>query len=82
MSNILIGGAGNDTLQGRGGNDLIDGDAWLNVQLQVPDLNGGPQPPRGSSTASPRFVPMCVAGLINPADFRIVRSIERTPGGV
>ena len=33
--NILLGGAGSDTLQGRGGFDLIDGDAWLNVRIRI-----------------------------------------------
>ncbi|GAU86159.1 hemolysin-type calcium-binding region [Bosea sp. BIWAKO-01] len=33
--NILLGGAGNDTIQGRGGNDIIDGDAWLNVRISI-----------------------------------------------
>jgi Ca2+-binding RTX toxin-like protein len=37
--NILMGGAGNDALQGRGGYDLIDGDAWLNVRIKI-DING------------------------------------------
>ena len=33
--NILIGGDGNEAIQGRGGNDLIDGDAWLNVRIKI-----------------------------------------------
>src|SRR2546425_3665576 len=33
--NILLGGEGSDTLEGRGGDDLIDGDRWLNVQLRA-----------------------------------------------
>ncbi|KRD96101.1 hypothetical protein ASE63_11805 [Bosea sp. Root381] len=33
--NILLGGAGNDTIEGRGGNDIIDGDAWLNVRISI-----------------------------------------------
>jgi Ca2+-binding RTX toxin-like protein len=33
--NILLGGGGNDALQGRGGYDLIDGDAWLNVRIKI-----------------------------------------------
>ena len=36
---IVLGGAGNDTIEGRGGDDIIDGDKWLNVQLQVPDVS-------------------------------------------
>ena len=31
--NIILGGAGSDTIEGRGGNDLIDGDAYLHVAL-------------------------------------------------
>ncbi len=38
--NILLGGDGDDTLQGNGGNDVIDGDAWLNVRIQI-DMGGG-----------------------------------------
>jgi Ca2+-binding RTX toxin-like protein len=33
--NVLMGGAGNDTLQGRGGFDIIDGDSWLNVRIRI-----------------------------------------------
>jgi Ca2+-binding RTX toxin-like protein len=31
--NILLGGDGSDTITGRGGNDIIDGDAYLHVSL-------------------------------------------------
>ena len=33
--NILLGGEGNDTIEGRGGNDIIDGDRYMNVRLSV-----------------------------------------------
>jgi Ca2+-binding RTX toxin-like protein len=33
MGNILLGGDGSDIITGRGGNDIIDGDAWLHVNL-------------------------------------------------
>ena len=33
--NILLGGDGNDFFRGRGGYDLIDGDAWLNVRIKI-----------------------------------------------
>jgi beta-lactam-binding protein with PASTA domain len=32
---ILLGGPGSDTLEGKRGDDLIDGDLWLNVQLRA-----------------------------------------------
>ena len=33
--NILIGGAGSDTIEGRGADDIIDGDRYLAVRLSV-----------------------------------------------
>ncbi|MCB5204574.1 calcium-binding protein [Neorhizobium sp. T786] len=33
--NVLIGGDGNDTFEGRGGDDFIHGDAWLNVRIRI-----------------------------------------------
>ncbi len=33
--NILIGGDGDDILRGRGGYDLLDGDAYLNVRIRI-----------------------------------------------
>src|SRR5690606_1379774 len=36
--NILIGGDGNDTFEGRGGDDFIHGDAWLNVRIRITGL--------------------------------------------
>ena len=33
--NIILGGDGSDTLEGRGGDDILDGDKWLDVQLSV-----------------------------------------------
>ncbi|MEA2780690.1 MAG: hypothetical protein QOK29_2234 [Rhodospirillaceae bacterium] len=33
--NILMGGAGGDFLRGRGGYDILDGDAWLNVRIDI-----------------------------------------------
>jgi Ca2+-binding RTX toxin-like protein len=33
--NILLGGAGSDSLRGNGGDDFLDGDAWLNVRIRI-----------------------------------------------
>jgi len=33
--NIILGGAGSDTIQGNGGDDIIDGDKHLNVRISV-----------------------------------------------
>ncbi len=32
---IILGGGGNDTIRGNLGDDIIDGDAWLNVRISV-----------------------------------------------
>ena len=31
----VIGGAGSDLIEGRGGDDVINGDAWLNTRISV-----------------------------------------------
>jgi Ca2+-binding RTX toxin-like protein len=33
-SDILLGGGGSDTIKGLAGNDIIDGDRWLNVRIR------------------------------------------------
>ncbi|MGH7027537.1 peroxidase family protein, partial [Brevundimonas sp.] len=33
--NILLGGAGSDRLQGNGGDDVLDGDNWLNARIRI-----------------------------------------------
>ena len=33
--NILLGGAGSDTIEGRGADDIIDGDRYMNVRLSI-----------------------------------------------
>ena len=33
--NIILGGSGSDMIEGRGGDDLIDGDRWLNVRISI-----------------------------------------------
>ena len=38
--NIILGGDGSDLIEGRGGDDIIDGDRWLNVQLTDGTVSG------------------------------------------
>ncbi len=69
--NILLGGAGSDTIEGRGDDDIIDGDRWLRVQLEAPLPGGGLQRvDRMSALTADVF-----AGLINPGSIDIVREI-------
>lgn len=39
-SDILLGGGGSDTIMGLAGDDIIDGDSWLNVRIAINDANG------------------------------------------
>jgi beta-lactam-binding protein with PASTA domain len=71
--NILIGGEGSDTIEGMGGDDLIDGDVWLNVQLEATLNDGtvklvdGPRALIDDVFSDPQ--------RLNPGNIRIVRSI-------
>ncbi len=72
--NILLGGAGSDLIEGRGGDDVIDGDAQLTVELNVP-YKDGTTVRTVKSLSEIRADAM--AGLIDPGDMTIVRRIER-----
>ncbi|MEU4619147.1 peroxidase family protein [Actinoplanes sp. NPDC023801] len=70
--NILLGGAGDDLLQGRGGNDIIDGDRYLSVRLSVRAADGTELRAARSLTELRADV---FAGRINPDDIQTVREI-------
>src|SRR5690606_9820298 len=42
--NILLGGGGSDLLEGRAGDDRIDGDAYLNVRISIATTREGTGP--------------------------------------
>ncbi|HET7194776.1 MAG TPA: fibronectin type III domain-containing protein, partial [Nocardioides sp.] len=48
--NILLGGAGSDTLEGRGGSDILDGDRYLSVRLSVRTDPADPSTEIGSAS--------------------------------
>ena len=64
--NIILGGRGNDTMEGRGGNDFIDGDAWLKAQL----LANGQLHDRMLELEEAVF-----SRQLNPGDISIVRTV-------
>jgi len=66
QSNLLIGGPGSDLVEGRGGNDFIDGDAYLRVQLAVGDER---------FDSASQLQTRVFAGEVNPGDITIVREI-------
>ncbi|SDS37767.1 Fibronectin type III domain-containing protein [Friedmanniella luteola] len=79
--NILLGGLGSDTLQGRGGDDVLDGDRSLRVRISVRD---GAGTEIGSTdlmekpyrTGSSRTLAADVAaGVVDPGDLVVVREV-------
>ncbi|MBA4094578.1 MAG: heme peroxidase, partial [Candidatus Accumulibacter sp.] len=77
-ADILIGGAGNDRITGKNGNDLIDGDAWLNVRVSVRDRVDPTQELFSVDTIADLKTRM-LSGEINPGQLVIVREILGSP---
>ncbi len=55
---IILGGDGSDSIQGNAGDDIIDGDKWLNVQISIrtsvgPNGGEGAEIARASSMTGP-----------------------------
>ena len=69
--NIILGGEGSDFIMGQGGDDLIDGDAWLNVRISVRselDRSSSSSPvPTAWSTS---YLPCCPGVQPRPAPDR------------
>lgn len=83
--NILIGGPGSDTLEGRLGDDLIDGDAYLMVALSVPQsgsTDGGPRIEVSGLTANVGGLTVAqhiINGDLNPSDIIPVKRLVLGP---
>lgn len=63
---IVIGGPGSDVVEGRGGNDYLDGDAMLRVRLTA----GGQ-----FYDSAAQLQALVFSGAVNPGDIDIVRDI-------
>lgn len=86
--NILLGGSGNDQLEGRGANDILDGDRYLSVRISVRagiDANGNATGAEIGSTdlmehafqvGNPMTLQQAVfARIVNPGQLVIVREL-------
>jgi Ca2+-binding RTX toxin-like protein len=71
--NILLGGAGSDLLQGRGGDDVIDGDHWMNVRMTLRTNPGQ------TFTDLAGLREAVFAGTVDPAAVVTVREILDAP---
>ena len=73
--NIILGGDGSDIIEGRGGDDLIDGDTWLNVRISVRANADGTGAEIASFDSMAPMVPLMLDGTYNPGQLKIVREI-------
>ena len=88
--NILLGGAGSDTLEGRGGDDIIDGDRALTVRISLRTDPTDPATeigstdlmehaltgPFGADHPGMTLQQAVFTGLVDPQDLVIVRQID------
>src|SRR4029453_16785769 len=83
--NIILGGDGSDFIEGRGGDDLIDGDMWLNVRISLralnPDGSLGGEIATYQSMADPELLQGMLSGALNPGQPQIGREILQAPAG-
>jgi Ca2+-binding RTX toxin-like protein len=87
--NIILGGPGSDLIEGRGANDIIDGDKNLRVRLSVRTNAADPGSEIGTTDlmehpylpGNPKTLQQAVfAGEIDPGNIVAVREIVSTPG--
>ena len=67
-------------MMGRGGDDLIDGDAWLNVRISVRANADGTGPEIASFDSMQDMVPLMLDGTYNPGQLKAVREILYADG--
>ncbi|MBI4294534.1 MAG: heme peroxidase, partial [Betaproteobacteria bacterium] len=79
--NIILGGNGSDRIEGRGGDDLIDGDKWLNVRISVRANADGTGAEIASFDDMASLVPFMMNGTYNPGQLVAVREILPGDGG-
>ncbi len=73
--NIILGGSGSDLIEGRGGDDILDGDKWLNVRISVRANSDGTGPEIASFDSMEPMVPFMLNGTYNPGQLVIIREI-------
>ena len=74
--NIILGGDGSDIIEGRGGDDLIDGDKWLNVRISVRANADGTGAEIASFNSMADMIPQMLNGTYNPGQLVAVREIK------
>ncbi len=82
--NILLGGLGSDTIEGRGADDILDGDRYLRVRISVRTNPADPSTEIGSTELMERayqagntrtLAADVASGVVNPGQLVAVREI-------
>ncbi|HQU98203.1 MAG TPA: peroxidase family protein [Nitrosomonas sp.] len=76
--NILLGGGGSDLIQGRAGDDIIDGDAWFNVRISVRDKSNPNTEIASFENMTTTLRTAMQNGTYSPDQLKIVREIKYT----
>src|SRR5262245_8490598 len=79
--NIILGGDGSDIIEGKGGDDLMDGDRWLNVRISVRQNADGTGPEIASFDGMKPLIPFMLNRTYNPGQLVAVREILPGHGG-
>src|SRR5262245_22958642 len=79
--NIILGGDGSDIIEGKGGDDLMDGDKWLNVRISVRQNADGTGPEIASFDGMKPLIPFMLNRTYNPGQLVAVREILPGQGG-
>src|SRR5262249_48648180 len=79
--NLILGGDGSDIVLGLGGDDVIDGDAWLNVRVSVRENADGTGNEIASYDSLEPLIPLMINGTYNPGQLVAVREIMPGVGG-
>ncbi|KQW80824.1 peroxidase family protein [Brevundimonas sp. Root1279] len=74
-ADILLGGGGSDVITGLAGNDIIDGDSWLNVRISVRANNDGSGPELFSVDSMTQLAARMLSGELHAGQLVIVREI-------
>ncbi|MEQ1715527.1 MAG: peroxidase family protein, partial [Hyphomicrobium sp.] len=77
---IILGGAGSDTITGNLGNDILDGDAWLNVRIAVMQNKDGTGSELFTVDSLTEIQTRLRSGEINPGQLKAVREILNSDG--
>ena len=73
--NIILGGSGSDIVLPRGGDDIVDGDAWFNVRISVRQNIDGTGPEIATFDSMVPLIPLMLSRTYNPGQLVATREV-------